>query len=541
MPEERLTQDSEPTLASLLKSESVVFDVKNSSSGDEVARFLKLLKDGKAKDAKDHLRSAEWPLKWSRADVWTTLVKKNFAKQVPVSDQYYEDTVRQMFGKTGASEGSASLPTFVDKQHLHSYDLNEEGRAVTARIIQVLGYSFPAITYAPAVYPCTALLLHFMSEKSTYVCMNALVAGKYLSQTRVAYETQWRALRPLCKKYARSAFNFLSRIEPNDLIYERCSWYLLEELPLSCVVRLLDCLLMEGPKIMYRFSLALLLLFVKEKGRSLSRITNAVALDSEICRFCRDSFTSSTKLTRCAFSIRGFARSEILRLREKTEDLVKSGVFSSSATPNQLVRSRSTEVIPTSASQNNIEMLSHTLTIKQLRCIWSWLPLRITMYQPIMLYTTEEHGCSLTTFFNKCERHEPTIVMIKTSDDDIFGAYCSAAWWQRNAKNESTGFRNTYFGTGESFLFQLYPETKKFPWVGIDTQGAVPHSAELFMVADTTMFSIGGGNGQGIWVDADIRFGKTEKCDTFGNPPLGGKSHFEIKVMEVYGFESLLG
>lgn len=55
----------------------------------------------------------------------------------------------------------------------------------------------------------------------------------------------------------------------------------------------------------------------------------------------------------------------------------------------------------------------------QLFTLWSWLPVRITMYQPVLLYTTEEHGCSLTTFYVRVEMHEPTLLMIKTCNNEV--------------------------------------------------------------------------------------------------------------------------
>lgn len=146
------------------------------------------------------------------------------------------------------------------------------------------------------------------------------------------------------------------------------------------------------------------------------------------------------------------------------------------------------------------------------------------MYQPILLYTTEEHGCSLTTFYVRVEQHEPTLLMIKTCNNEVsffqiiffflfsfeiifnihfftaflfkvFGAYCSTRWCERNMKNDK-GQRQAYFGTGETFLFSLYPERAKYPWVGMDSSHNDPkvhHSAELFMAADSKMITIGGG------------------------------------------------
>lgn len=64
-------------------------------------------------------------------------------------------------------------------------------------------------------------------------------------------------------------------------------------------------------------------------------------------------------------------------------------------------------------------LINWSFQIFQLFTLWSWLPVRITMYQPILLYTTEEHGCSLTTFYFRVEQHEPTLLMIKTCNNEV--------------------------------------------------------------------------------------------------------------------------
>lgn len=45
--------------------------------------------------------------------------------------------------------------------------------------------------------------------------------------------------------------------------------------------------------------------------------------------------------------------------------------------------------------------------------------------------------------------------------------------------------------------------------------------------------------GQALWIDENIRFGKTESSLTFNNPPLSASIDFEIRVLEVYGFAGL--
>lgn len=54
------------------------------------------------------------------------------------------------------------LPTFVENKHLYSHHLDSIGKNITDRIVCVLGFACPDITYSPAIYVLTSLLLHFM-------------------------------------------------------------------------------------------------------------------------------------------------------------------------------------------------------------------------------------------------------------------------------------------------------------------------------------------------------------------------------------------
>lgn len=64
-------------------------------------------------------------------------------------------------------EKSIMLPPFVDSNHCLSYHLTRKGRSVADRVVSVLGYACPDITYSPSLYPITALLLHFMPGECT--------------------------------------------------------------------------------------------------------------------------------------------------------------------------------------------------------------------------------------------------------------------------------------------------------------------------------------------------------------------------------------
>ncbi|XP_045130789.1 GTPase-activating protein skywalker-like isoform X2 [Portunus trituberculatus] len=572
-----------------------VHDLAHSADEASMAKWKDIegqMKLGKIKEAKQMIRDSDWSIgSPARENLWRELCRHH-SREKDFDDQYYWDTVKQIYGSTELSDSMTQLPAFIDSNHKVSHSLSPRGVTVCERIISLISFNHPAITYAPALYGLTSLLLHYMEEVDAYYCISALVGGsqsKFLSQTKIAYEAQWRAAMILGKKHIRGAFSTLTKFgvpqEQIEEAFQNWIWWILSALPLTHTVRVIDCFLFEGSKVLLRIALAIFHVFVKTLTHDSSMVASLPSrgLHETLYHFCQNIQITPQKLLKTAFGIRGFSKSEITKVVLQTEMILKSqrthggagggtGQTNLPETPS-LHRSLSLEGLPTSETQSNIQMMSHTLTIKEgsrspaprvramgqypinnvksgivskdeLLTLWSWLPMRMTMYQPTLIYTTEEHGCSLTTFFQRTEKYEPTLLCIRTTNDNVFGAYCSTAWAQRHCKDEFGNWQ-TYFGTGETFLFSLRPTVAKYQWVGISRQhddaalSSVEHCAELFMHADSNMITIGGGNGQGIMLDHELRYGKTEPCQTFDNPPLAPNGDFEVKVIEVYSLANL--
>ena len=102
----------------------------------------------------------------------------------------------------------------------------------------------------------------------------------------------------------------------------------------------------------------------------------------------------------------------------------------------------------------------------------------------------------------------------------IFGAFCSQSWARRLDLSQTKS--GQYFGTGETFLFQLRPQARKYDWVGRHVSEC-KHSQQLFMSASARSVQIGSGGGKfGIFIDESLTRGETDCCDTFDNGPLTG-------------------
>lgn len=114
--------------------------------------------------------------------------------------------------------------------------------------------------------------------------------------------------------------------------------------------------------------MAILILFHKSSSSSSSEWLAEIqknGVDSALSKFCKEMPIQPQKVLKVAFGIRGLSSAYISRVFIRTEMVLRSkNVINGS---RQLVRSRSSENLPNSQSQNNIQMVSHTLTIREVR------------------------------------------------------------------------------------------------------------------------------------------------------------------------------
>lgn len=509
------------------------------------------IKQDKIKEAKSIVRTVHWPIdNPDRGDLWLRLCQ-NHARGVGVSDDYYSSTVRESLGGLWPM----SLPAFADPIFCEDYCLNAEGQKRAERVLYVVSISHPFITYCPLLHPMTTLLLHYVSEEQTYECLCALIEGtivRHLSQTRLMHDTSAYTLMQLTKKLAKKTYGRLlrkvHREEELEKIFHTWELWIFRGLPFYHLVRTMDCFLIEGVRALYRIAMAILILYVQDHASSSGDGTPDVGtfLD-RIILFCKDIPYNVDKFLKTAYGIQGVSakmlnqqllKSEMYirscssgRLRAASESGLSGSAYRLEVTSSCLsvkesrfgaLRAVSVGIIPLA------NFRSEVLSAEQMAVVWQWLPARITMLQPEVIYSTNEHGSSLTNFYFHTDTWEPTVLVILTTRDERFGAYCSTKWQER---------KQTYFGTGETFLFSFVPEPPtRYPWVGANSSQDVPHSSKLFLSASQQMIQIGAGNGMGLFIDGSLEYGRTEHCDTFDNEPLASSKDFVVRIMEVIGF-----
>ncbi|KAI0229507.1 GTPase-activating protein skywalker [Lamellibrachia satsuma] len=513
--------------------------------------------------------------------------------------------VHKYTAKVDETEHSMCLPQFVDPSFMHSYHLSSRGTHVAKKVVCVVGSTCPDIVFSPTIYGLTTLLLHYQSEEESYNCIYGVVRDKQASlpQTKTAFEASKYILKDLARKYAKPMCQYISKHGLQiEGILEGWVWWVFHDLPFEYLVRIMDCFLMEGCKVLYRTALAILILYHRHMDTWVSLTTRtsvmtALAIlilyhrhmvrgaehkvDSDLARsisqFCEDIPVSVDDLFKLMFGLRGLSRKLLQSLTVKKEMYVKS-LRRSNAIPQSIPQSVSCDTLnlqvapsvvapmvaaPTAAAPIDMQELADigsSLVTPQQHCvrsrarslgfapftnlrsaiiaardwqdIWGWLPMRVTLLQPELVYTTAEHGTSLNTFFLRVDGEEPSLLLIKTTKNEILGAYCSVDWAVRKDQRNDL----SYFGTGETFVFTLFPERKKYGWVGISLGEQTRSTAHMFMAANKKTLLIGGGSGIAIQLDEDLFQGRTERSDTFGNLSLLSESDFKCSIVEVYAF-----
>ncbi|XP_033846866.1 nuclear receptor coactivator 7 [Periophthalmus magnuspinnatus] len=174
----------------------------------------------------------------------------------------------------------------------------------------------------------------------------------------------------------------------------------------------------------------------------------------------------------------------------------------------------SVDVLPLLTDSSDLLEDTH---IEKLACR---LPARVQGYPWRLAYSTVKHGTSLKTLYRSLlDVDSPVLLVIKDMDHQIFGAFSTHP------------FRVTesFYGTGETFLYSFCPEIKVYRWTGENS---------YFVKGNIDSLQMGGGSGQlGLWLDAELYRGTTTKCATFNNPPLSAQQDFNIHSLEVWTFE----
>ncbi|KAJ3608237.1 hypothetical protein NHX12_025287 [Muraenolepis orangiensis] len=527
------------------------------------------------KELKQQARQGQWSRNHTlRCQAYRHLIQAIPCRTVTPDAEVYRDLMGADAAKKPVS--AFPLPEFVDDSPVPRYALKAEAVPAVHRVLSCVAGQFPDISHCPALPAVAALLLHFSADEAQCFELTSRMLAcnepgrRLLDQTYLAFRSSSMTFGDLASKYCPAAHKLVAGAAGDvPEVYSDWQRWLLGDLPFVHAARVLDVFLVEGYKVLYRVALALLKFYRKHKAAAgggqppQQQQQDSAAVREDIRAFVRNigASTSPEKLLEKAFSFRLFSRKEITLLHLANERaLQQKGI-----TVKQKRRNVQLSLNPDSFS-------SEVISAKEMRDIWSWIPERFALCQPQLIFTTSTHGCSLNRFYSQCEGYEPSLLLIRTTEGDVCGAFLSTDWEER----KRGGNKLSFFGTGECFVFRMKPEMERYEWVVIrhpelasaaktaGQEGEVsslqqpdrpPGELSPFLAArhfnlnsrNTSMFMagnfdsiiVGGGEGNALYIDAELNHGRTGRCTTFDNPPLCSEN-FQVALLEAWGFQDTM-
>nr|XP_033815814.1 TBC1 domain family member 24-like [Geotrypetes seraphini] len=390
-----------------------------------------------------------------RAQAYTQIIKSIHCRIVTPDASVYRDVADRLFGRRNVS--SHPLPEFLDDCVIPSYCLNLHGVSAVKKILISIGNQFPDITCSPALPAVVSLLLHYCNDEAECfekICRLIACVDThkcYIDQTFLAYEASCMTFGDLAKKHCQAGHKFIATTSENIAeVYADWLMWIFGDLPFDYAIRVFDVYLIEGYKVLYRIALALLKqyrLFNSTKEAEIGDIKQ----DLQVFVQNISQHITVEKLLEKAFSIRLFSHKEIWLLQlANRKALSQRGIA--------VMQRRQ----PVQMAVDLLNFSSMIVTAQEMRLMWSWIPERFSLFPPVLLFSTMDHGYSLQRFYSHCEGYEPTILLIKTTDGEVCGAFLSSDWEERK---RHCGQVATFFGTGECFVFSVHPEMEKYEWV----------------------------------------------------------------------------
>ncbi|KAE9419371.1 hypothetical protein Angca_002435, partial [Angiostrongylus cantonensis] len=482
------------------------------------------------------VRKAEWPTRHEvRRELWRVLCH---SKDYDSSKALYRSELEE----TARNGTKAHQPQFLCEEGVvvNNFDLNEQGAVRLLRLLTVIEQLRPEISSAPMLYPLCALMLHYLEDDDVFACVQHLLVSKgYLMTSPVQWCASSYTILSLLKKHKPHAYAMLKReigtADDSILVKALRDWlsWIFNGLPLNHVVRIVDCYLVEGHKFVTRAAIAIIYMWAKslknrphEEMHGKSQEERIEAVKMELANTAQQIQISAESFIQTATRIRNLQSSTITRLQAQFENKLREEV-----SRRQLQK----RGLPRRTGHLYTQPFSSAIVDQEAAAeIMSALPPRLQLETPKLLFRLSNDGASFTHLWSKIDCAEQSLILIRTTKGEKFGAYCSSSWAERNDRRERS--KSKYFGTGESFIWVLDRELGLpviYGWVGNNNENA-DASPQMFMAAGDRLLVIGSGDGDAIRISEELTHGMSSACRTFGSPALVVSRSFDIHELEVF-------
>ncbi len=133
-----------------------------------------------------------------------------------------------------------------------------------------------------------------------------------------------------------------------------------------------------------------------------------------------------------------------------------------------------------------------------------------------LLYSTDQHGCSLRTFHNRCDGRATTLLAVLDASGAVFGGFVEEAW--RSERR--------YIGNGNTFMWRVGGggRIERYGWSRADTN---------FVLCANDCIAFGSAP-PALYLDASFEKGASSASPTYDNAVLAGSTDFAVIKVEVW-------
>ncbi|KAL2087099.1 hypothetical protein ACEWY4_018158 [Coilia grayii] len=538
----------------------------------EAATRYRQILGGNHDELKSMGRTGFWAMPHTlRAKAYDHIINSIASNTAAQDTELYHRLTEQLFEEQKIS--THPFPVFMEDGEIPLYCLNKAGLNSVKKILVCINKNLPEVTFCPILPALVSLLLHFSEDEAQ--CFHSICSlvnytdptKRYIDQTFHTSRASCMTFGDLANKYCRGIRKLIASSHQNLFeFYSDWIMWIFADLPFTYAIRVLDVYLLEGYKVLYRVALALLCLY---KVSVASRVAHVEDFKRDMKSFVQNvsRHVTAEDLLMKAFRIQLPPRKELNYLFNANKDaLICRGIH----------QRQSYQTMDLGKINSNV------VTDTEMRVVWAWIPERFALFNPTKLYCTKGHDRSLSSLYSKVVGFKPTVLLLRTADEEVCGAYLSCEWM---GQKRDSGEELSFYGTGECFVFTLRPAMERYQrtvtqisgtpdkneclkppplpppksTVFRDSMADIPSanchlqsqqsckcpegnldrrkSTSLFMAGDEKQFIIGGNGGSALCLQAALTEGYSERCDTFESPPLC-RGHFRIQSLEVWGIKN---
>jgi len=375
--------------------------------------------------------------------------------------------------------------------------LNECGVVARNDILKQLLSDMPEIKYSPLLPLTAAVLLMYFDSNQTYYLLSHMLRNNVIARTKSEAIADDNALRDLALLRLKSPA-VRKHLNQNGTELRWRKW--VQHLNLQVLVNFFDCLFMEGPKVKFRFGLAYLNILAKLEMNF---------IDSYLDQ------SSQIKLMTKAFGIKNFKWATCSKLINRHKILLDMKQGGLNAEKARLSIADTGEFIDL-AEKANSELIKKSHFAQ----VIAMLPPRFTVQKIQKIFTTKQHGYSLSSVYKNIRGYTDILMLIQTNKTSLLGCFMTSI--------DST--KNGNSGTGESFLFRVAENT-------VDSWFWNENNPSIFAVFTKESLTFGNG---AIFLDSDLKSCSTSSSETFSNPDLLTNQNtscpFEVQTLEIFTF-----